>query len=538
MAQLQGRSASAPEGKEELVPTPADQLALNVLELARTVIVSENQFLAAPVSQLQLRPFELKGPLGYATEGSSVYFRTAQVLKEFQASTKAPTHDFLHMVMHFILLHPFVGEELDRSSWSLAADISSEALVSEVLGPRPGERGEDMEAVFNLLYEDFQGKLTGERLYRSLRKGAYKDDFQAWTRLFAIDDHSLWYPEEDSQLNQSSKGTSGKSGAAGSGQKPGSLAGQGEVGSQSGDDSRKAAEAAEIGDKSEAAGASRQESEPARRQEGAEPHPDGASSLPARLSSSQLEDIEKIWNKAAKTMKVDLETLSRKRGLRMGQLMRELEVSQHEVVDYREFLRQFAINSEDMHLSDDEFDYIFYTYGLQLYGDMPLIEPLEYRSENKVRDFVIVIDTSSSVTGKIVQQFIDATFDVLTSQESFAEQVNIHIIQCDAQVRSDTKITSLAELDRWRRNIKLYGFGGTDFRPAFKYINELYHSGEFDDLGGVIYFTDGWGLYPDRKPPYKCAFCFYDEDHRPELVPSWAIQLTLHPGQFESMSVY
>ena len=133
---------------------------------------------------------------------------------------------------------------------------------------------------------------------------------------------------------------------------------------------------------------------------------------------------------------------------------------------------------------------------------------------------------------------MDATFDVLATEGGFFAQTNIHIIQADARVQSDTKISSLADLDRWRRNIKLYGFGGTDFRPAFRYVQELRQRGEFDDLQGLVYFTDGWGIYPDRMPPYKCAFVFYDEDHRPELVPPWAIQLVLHPGEFESMSVY
>ena len=62
--------------------------------------------------------------------------------------------------------------------------------------------------------------------------------------------------------------------------------------------------------------------------------------------------------------------------------------------DYREFLRQFAVPGEVMRLSDDEFDYVYYTYGLKLYGRMPLIEPLEYREERRIREFVIVIDTS------------------------------------------------------------------------------------------------------------------------------------------------
>ena len=256
------------------------------------------------------------------------------------------------------------------------------------------------------------------------------------------------------------------------------------------------------------------------------------------LTPEQLKQAEESWSQAAQSMRVDLETLSRERGSKLRGLMHQLKVSQHEEVDYREFLRQFATYQEDMRLSEDEFDYVFYTYGLSLYKDMPLIEPLEYSNKNRIRDFVIVIDTSSSVTGKVVQQFVDTTYDVLCSTESFFEKINVHIIQCDLQVRSDTKITSVAEMNQWRQKIDLCGFSGTDFRPAFRYIQELRQKGEFDDLAGVIYFTDGWGMYPETIPPFKTAFVFYDEDHRPDLVPAWAIQLTINSGQFESLSVY
>ena len=273
------------------------------------------------------------------------------------------------------------------------------------------------------------------------------------------------------------------------------------------------------------------------RQEDAQ-RPARPSAQDASSSRPDRRQTEEAWRREAKSIRVNLQTLSRKRGSKLGRFVGELEVSTHEQVDYRDFLRQFAVQSEEMRLSDDEFDYVFYTYGLSLYGDMPLIEPLEYRDEKRIRDFVIVIDTSSSVTQDVVQQFVNTTFDVLTSESSFFQKVNVHIIQADQRVQSDTKITSLAELDRWRRNIKLFGFGGTDFRPAFTYVNELLADGEFDDLSGLIYFTDGWGIYPDRMPPYKTTFVFYDEDHRPELVPAWALQITLHPGEFESMSVY
>lgn len=57
---------------------------------------------------------------------------------------------------------------------------------------------------------------------------------------------------------------------------------------------------------------------------------------------------------------------------------------------------------------------------------MPLIEPLEYREQRLVRDFVIVIDTSGSVDGEVVQKFVDTTLDVLTSEGAFCDRVNVH----------------------------------------------------------------------------------------------------------------
>ena len=517
------------------------QLACDVIELARGVVIADNQFLAAPMGQLEMKPCALKHKIVYATDQQRFYFDSLAVLDEFSKSGDAPTHDIVHILIHYILMHPFVGSSVEKRSWSLACDVAAEALAAEILGPRHGWRGEAIEQVLNKLEEDFFGKLTAERLYRALKCGEYDGDCKDWEPLFFCDDHTAWFPEVSDSLQATSN----------------NAANQQSERSQNSDSSHEH----RLKNQPVSSQVSQETSSEEEVKDNIEKNQDEKSSgtgqgktnslqskqeklhdqMPAarpHFSAEQLDVTREKWKRVAKSMKVDLETLSRKRGEKMGGFMRELEVTQHEQIDYRDFLRQFAIRNEDMRLSDDEFDYVFYTYGLSLYGDMPLIEPLEYKSIKRVRDFVVVIDTSSSVTGKIVQQFIDATFDVLTSTESFFEKVNIHIIQCDTQVRSDTKITSINELDRWRKNIKLYGFGGTDFRPAFKYINKLYHSGEFDDLGGVIYFTDGWGIYPEQMPPYKTAFCFYDEDHRPELVPAWAVQLTLNPGQFESMSVY
>ena len=52
-----------------------------------------------------------------------------------------------------------------------------------------------------------------------------------------------------------------------------------------------------------------------------------------------------------------------------------------------------------MTVDPDSFDYNFYSYGLSLYGNMPLIEPQEWKEVQKVEEFVIVIDTSMSCSG-------------------------------------------------------------------------------------------------------------------------------------------
>lgn len=76
-----------------------------------------------------------------------------------------------------------------------------------------------------------------------------------------------------------------------------------------------------------------------------------------------------------------------------------------------------------MKLNPDEFDYNYYTYGLTLYENMPLIEPLEYKEVKRIREFVIAIDTSGSTSGSLVQTFVQKTYNILKSTESFFQRL-------------------------------------------------------------------------------------------------------------------
>ena len=54
-----------------------------------------------------------------------------------------------------------------------------------------------------------------------------------------------------------------------------------------------------------------------------------------------------------------------------------------------------------------------------------------------------------------------------------------------------------------------------------------YKEGELSQLKGVLYFTDGKGIYPRRPPAYTTAFIFVGRDPERPPVPAWAIKLGL-----------
>ena len=57
----------------------------------------------------------------------------------------------------------------------------------------------------------------------------------------------------------------------------------------------------------------------------------------------------------------------------------------------------------------------------------------------------------------------------------------------------------------------------------FEYVGNLIDAKEFKDLKGLIYFTDGYGIYPENPPGYDVMFVFGSEDEFRPPVPAWAI---------------
>lgn len=241
---------------------------------------------------------------------------------------------------------------------------------------------------------------------------------------------------------------------------------------------------------------------------------------------TELIITEDEWKRITERIKTELKAFS-KDNKGQESLEANLIEATRQRYNYRELLEQFTVSGEEITVNDDEFDYIYYTYGLKTYGNMPLIEPLEYRENKKVREFVIAIDTSASCRGEIVRAFVQRTYEILKETESFFREINVHIIQCDSEIQSDTVIKNEDDFQYFLKHGRLKGFGGTDFRPVFGYVDELILKGEFENLKGLIYFTDGYGVYPEKMPDYDVIFAFLNEDVNRQPVPPWAIKVVL-----------
>ena len=237
------------------------------------------------------------------------------------------------------------------------------------------------------------------------------------------------------------------------------------------------------------------------------------------------------WQEINEEMETDLETFSKEASRQTGDFLDQVKIENRKRQDYGEFLRKFAVFREEIGVDPDTFDYTFYSYGLQMYGNMPLIEPQETKEVKKVAEFVIVIDTSMSCSRNLVRKFLEETYGILCEEDSFFKKTNIHILQCDETVQSDQKITSKEELKEYMEHLKLYGEGGTDFRPAFAYVDQMLENHEFEELKGLLYFTDGYGIYPGKMPAYKTAFVFMQEDYRDVDVPAWALKLIIEESE-------
>ena len=460
-------------------------LAKNIIKVSRNTLIVNLRFMDSAMSRLYSKPY--KGTI--ATDGQFVYFDPIHILKTYKLAKELSVHQYLHMILHCVFQHFYVDiGRVDGRLWNIACDIAVEAVIVE-LGLSSTSLNTDNHRVSDMNVLKKKCKyLTAECIYRYLLDGNESEvELSRLSSLFMFDDHSIWYEIGESGESDNDQSSDGKDRQISESMNDGNS-----EGGFSGD------------------------------------YSDGNSQNRQQLR----EQLRQEWKNVSESMQTDMETFSKHQGTEAGNLIQNLTSVNREKYDYASFLKRFSVMGEAMKINDDEFDYIFYTYGMQLFDrQMPLIEPLEYKEVKRIKEFVIALDTSGSVQGELVQKFLNKTYNILKQEESFFTKINLHIIQCDTRITEDAKITSQEDFDSYLASMQLKGFGGTDFRPVFKYVDEMVKNKEFTNLKGLIYFTDGYGEFPHRQPDYHTAFVYIDDNYNNYDVPVWAIKLILQSDE-------
>ena len=299
------------------------------------------------------------------TDGKYLYFNPRHIFNLYETGNNELNHSHLHSVFHCIFYHPFVNKAIEQPLWDLACDIAVEGVISEL-------NMKQLDCVSSLqINQELSalrakyGKLTAEdNLGNKKQQNSPSQQNSSSTKESDADD----------DMDSETKSNIGETNSA----------------SQSSDEDNSSADMQDADANSEAS-------------------------------------IISEWKEISERVKIDLETSSKEWGDRTANLMQNITEVNRETYDYSDFLRKFTVMGEEIQINDDEFDYIFYTYGLQLYKNVPLVEPLEYKEVKKVKEFVIAIDTSGSVQGDLVKRFVTKTYNVLEQQSNFFTKVNVHI---------------------------------------------------------------------------------------------------------------
>lgn len=124
-------------------------------------------------------------------------------------------------------------------------------------------------------------------------------------------------------------------------------------------------------------------------------------------------------------------------------------------------------------------------------------------------DIYLVLDTSGSMGDREIREGL-SEFRGIRQVTPF----NLHFIATDAMVY-EVESYDRNEEPEWGA-LRIHGGGGTDFTPAFNIIDEKMHQENLKpDL--VVYFTDGYGTFPQHEPEYPVIWVstHSDKSHYP-----------------------
>jgi len=163
------------------------------------------------------------------------------------------------------------------------------------------------------------------------------------------------------------------------------------------------------------------------------------------------------------------------------------ECMEHKTITWKSELRRFYGYREFSH---------FVSTRKRLNRRFGITQP-GYRVKRKAH-FMVVTDSSGSVGDDEFAKFWREIGAMISSG------IGITHVECDMDI---THVQPYKKKPTKGKGIKRYGYGGTSFKPPFKFAEKkTYRNGNKEtfklkgDIDGIIYCTDGYGDFPDKIP--------------------------------------
>ena len=199
-------------------------------------------------------------------------------------------------------------------------------------------------------------------------------------------------------------------------------------------------------------------------------------------SAKEMADAERD----VEVMVEQASNLAKSRGKTPGCADELLDAYKKPVVDWRDVLRHMM----------QSLTVVDYTYQRSMPKMHHLLEQYgafipDYHREN-MGELVVAIDTSGSVSGEEVAQFMGEI-------QSICDEVQpdkVHVVQCDSKVQHVDTFDAGQPFEVNR----IHGRGGTAFHPVFDWVDE-----EGIEPVALVYLTDGYAPAPD-VPDYPVVW--------------------------------
>lgn len=427
---------------------------------------------------------------GFATDGETVFFNADWLISAYKKNKPMINRSIIHLLLHCLYKHPFnLFTQSFLQHYDLACDIIVESIIDDMslaFMERPNQS--DRELIYKKIKEESVSSTLIISEVTSHLNSLKPTRIIEYKLLFQSDDHQYWKNKNFSKAPTNEPNQDSES---------------------SNDSSNEALE---------------------------DPSKKSISEIQGVTQGRKSEELLNIWEDLGSQLKLDLETFNQEAGFDKGALHNQLNIVYRKKYDYKDALSKFLEIKEIYREDLDTFDPIYYLYGLNELGNRPLIEYAEYKEVPVLNELAIIIDTSGSTYHDMVMKFLELTYSIILSTTTQNQNFKVYIIQVDTEVQEVKEITSMDDFTAYMENFDLKGGGGTDFKPGFAYVQKLIEEDNVSRIKGLIYFTDGYGDFPETSPGFESLIVFHESSYTDQYVPLWASRIVINEEDLNEYS--